>query len=243
MIAVRLLEQLLHHRHEVLRLLRAALALHVVVDHAGVERAGTIERVQRGQVFELRRPCFPKQVDHAARLELEHALGAPFLEQAEHFGIVERQILDVDVDALDRLGRLDGVVDHRQRAQAEEVHLEQTHLLDHAHVELRHDFIAVRAVQRHVVRDRLGRDHHAGRVHARVPRQPFQPLADLDDLPDFLVVPDRVGELRRILLRVGRASRRDRPGSSSRSCRRTRTDAPSRGRRRAPPTSPPSSRT
>ena len=58
----------------------------------------------------------------------------------------------------------------------------KTHLLDHAHVELRHDFIAVRAVERDVVRDRLGRDDDAGGVHAGVAREPFELLADLDDL-------------------------------------------------------------
>ena len=130
--AVRLLEQLLHDRHEVPRLLRAGLDLDVVVDHAGVERAGAIERVERGEVLELRRPRLAQQVDHAARLELEHALRPPFLEEPEDLGIVERQVVDIDRDALDRLRRLDGVVDHRQRAQAEEVHLEKTHLLDDA---------------------------------------------------------------------------------------------------------------
>src|SRR5258706_16194154 len=86
----------------------------------------------------------------------------------EDLGIVERQVLDVDRNALHSLRRFDRVVDHRQRAQAEEVHLEKTHLLDDAHVVLRHDFIAVRAIERDVVRDRLRRDHDAGGVHTGV---------------------------------------------------------------------------
>ena len=199
--AVRLLQDLLHPRHEVLRLRRAVLAPHVLVDHAGVERAGAVERVERGEVLELRRARLAEQVDHAARLELEHALGAPFLEEAEDVGIVEREVVDVDVVSVLRLRRLDGVVDDRQRPQAEEVHLQEAHLLDHAHVELRHDFIAVRAVERDVVRHRLRRDDDAGGVHAGVAGEPFELRADLDDARDLAVVLDGVGERGRLLRR------------------------------------------
>src|ERR1051326_2939718 len=176
--AVRLLEDLLHHRHEVLRLRLSVLALDELVDHAGVERAGAVECVERGKVLEARRPRLAQHVDHAARLELEHALRPPFLEEAEDVGIVERDGVDVDAVAGLRLGRLDRVVDHGQRAQAEEVHLEEAHLLDHAHVELGHDLVAVRAVERNVVRHRLGGDVDAGAgpagmVFATVPTRPY----------------------------------------------------------------------
>jgi hypothetical protein len=104
---------------------------------------------------------------------------------------------------------LERVVDHRQRAQSEKVHLEKTHLLDDAHVVLRDDFVLVRAEERDVVADRLGCDDDARGVHPGVAREPLEFLADLDDPLDFLVVPDGVGKHGRDLRGL---LKRDRPG-------------------------------
>jgi len=98
--------------------------------------------------FDLRRI-----VAHAAALELEDAVGLSLLEDLIRLGIVERDVVDVEIDAGGPLDLLDGVEDERQGAQPEEVHLEETDPLDLLHRPLRHDFVARPLVERRVFGD------------------------------------------------------------------------------------------
>ena len=82
--------------------------------------------------------------------------------------------------------RCDRIMNHGERLQAQEVHLEHPGLFQRVHVPLRDQDgaftvafaltaapAAARGLRadRHVFVQRPGRDHDAGRVHARVPRQ------------------------------------------------------------------------
>ncbi len=100
------------------------------------------------------------------------------------FGVVERHRVEVEREAL-ALEDLQGVVDHGDRLQAEEVHLEQAELLDHLHVPLGGDFVAVGLVERHELLDRARRDDDAGGVHRGVAGQPLEAAADLDEPLDL----------------------------------------------------------
>ena len=92
-------------------------------------------------------------------------LASPRCKQLVGLRVVERQLVQVDLDAARLLDQLDGVVEQRQRAQAEEVHLEQADLFQVAHDPLRRDDRARRclaavvaladdALQRHVIGQR-----------------------------------------------------------------------------------------
>ena len=86
--------------------------------------------------------------------------------------VVQRQRQQVELLAVVELDVLDRVVDDRQVAQAQEVHLEQAERLAGRVVELRDDHaVGVAAHQRDVVDDRLGAHDHAGGVHAGLPDQ------------------------------------------------------------------------
>ena len=76
--AVGLLEDLLHLRQIVDNFPAAVFALDEVVDHAALYGAGTVERVQRGQVFDAAGLVAAQNVAHARRFELEHAAGEAF---------------------------------------------------------------------------------------------------------------------------------------------------------------------
>ncbi len=75
---------------------------------------------------------------------------------------------------------LDGIVEQRERAEAEEVHLEQADPLDLLHRPLRRNLAVVllAAVERHEFGQRSRGDHHAGRVHRGVARHAFEPPGD-----------------------------------------------------------------
>ncbi len=83
-------------RQLVLDLGLALLARDVVVDHAALERAWAVERVQRDQVVEALGLGLAQQLAHARALELEDAVGLTVAEELVGLGIVERDRVDVD---------------------------------------------------------------------------------------------------------------------------------------------------
>ena len=156
-----------------------------------VHRARPVQRVERHQVVELVRLDLLERLAHALGLELEHAdrvapghhlVGGRVLErQRRHVGPLTGGALD-DVER---------ILDHVEVAEAEEVHLEQSDLLDRLHRELRHGpehplAVLVRAgvgdLERHDVGQRAIRDHDRGGVDRGVPHDSLEPLGHLDDL-------------------------------------------------------------
>ena len=198
MIAVGFGQDLLHDGVGVRHRLAAVLAVDVGVHHAAVERAGPVQGRAGDDVADVVRPQPLEQLADAVRLELEHALGVAALQQRVRLRVVQRQLVDVDRLAARLLDQLDRVVQQRQGAQAQEVHLEHADLFQVAHDPLRrHDglagpragvvALAHHALQRHVVRQRPVGDHHAGRVRAGVAVRPLQPAGHVDQLAHLRV--------------------------------------------------------
>ena len=164
------------------------LAVDEVVDHAALDGPGAVEGVQGDQVLELPRLGLPQDLPHARALELEDAERLALAEQVERLRVGERQVLHHDARARGRRDLLEGVVDERQRAQAQEVHLEQADPLDLLHAPLGRDFVAAPLVERRELGDRPRRDHDAGGVHRRVARHALEALRDAEQLGDARVV-------------------------------------------------------
>ena len=76
-----------------------------------------------------------ERLAHPGRLELEHPGRLAGRKHGVRRAVVERERSDVEPAR-----QLNGLVDHVQVAQAEEVHLQQAELDDVVHPELRHDF-------------------------------------------------------------------------------------------------------
>ena len=142
-----------------------------------------------------------KRVAHARRLELEDPERVGAREHLVGARVVERQVGQVaEVDVGRFADDADGLVDHVEVAQAEEVHLEEAERLDVAHRELRDDGLArTLLLQRQVLHQRAVADHDAGRVDRVGPRQPLERPRDLDDLAGGLVL---VAGLRELLPRL-----------------------------------------
>ena len=207
------------------------------------ERAGTVERVQRDQVVEPLGLRLAQQLAHARALELEDAEGGAVPEHLVGLRVVERHGVDVEVDPFGPLDLVERVADQRERAQPQEVHLQEADALDLLHVPLGRDFVARALVERRVVGDRARRDHDAGRVHRGVARHPLETPADVDDLLDLGVLRRHVLEDRVLGERLVERHVERRPESAWRCGRRRRTACRARGRRRAPRPSPSSCRT
>ena len=125
----------------------------------------------------------PEQVAHRAAVELEHPEGLPAGEQlvgglvVEPEGVEVERLLAVQRDVVQR------VVDDREVAQTQEVHLQQAEGLADPHVELRDDgAVGLAPLDRDDVDQRfLGHDH-AGGVYAPLPLEALEVPRGVDDL-------------------------------------------------------------
>ena len=203
------------------------LARDVVVHHPALERAGPVERVERDEVVEPLGLGLAQQLAHARALELEHAVGLAVARRAGRSSRSSSGIASMSRSiALGPLDLVEGVVDQRQRAQPEEVHLEQADALDLLHRPLGDDFVLLALVERHELGERPRRDDDAGGVHRGVARHALETARDGEQLLDALVLLLHLPE-RGVLARAPcRASCRARPGSAWRRCRRRRTGCP-----------------
>ena len=146
--------------------------------HAGVERARAEQRVGGHQVVEPVALHRAQRLGGERRLELEDAGGAARAQHLVDPGIVERQRVHVERDAVALRDHGHRVVDHGERLEAEHVHLEHADLLQRAHLVLRDDGVLAavaaagalgrRGADRHVLRQRPRGDHDAGGVHRHV---------------------------------------------------------------------------
>ncbi len=94
----------------------------------------------------------------------------------------------IELDAGGALDLRDGVEDERQRAEAQEVHLQQADALDLLHRPLGRDFVAGSLVERRVLGDRLRGDDDSRGVHRCVPRHALEPAGDAQQLLHLRVV-------------------------------------------------------
>src|SRR6185295_17792708 len=93
--AVGLAENRLELRQLVPDLGLALLTRDVVVDHPAAQRPRPVQRVQRDEILQRLRLRLAENIAHAARIELEDAVGLPLLEDLVRLRIVERHMADV----------------------------------------------------------------------------------------------------------------------------------------------------
>ena len=174
------------------------LGMMAAVDIGGnaVHRTRTIERENGDQILDTIGAQLRQHILHAAALKLEHALGQAARDHGEHRRIVVAHILRL----IGRMGTPDelfGVVDHGEVAQTEEIHFQQSQLLERGHGELGHDVVVVFG-ERHIVRDRTVGDDHACRVHGGVARHALDLPGNVNDL-----LGSRVGVIALLQLGIG----------------------------------------
>ena len=158
------------------------------VDGDVLHRARPVEGDERDQVLELGRLDLAQRLAHPRRLELEDADRVAALQQLVGLLVVERDRLDVDV-AVRRTQQLDGLLDHVEVAEAEEVHLQQPERLDVAHRQLCDDFrVGALLLDRDDLGQRAVGDDDARGVDRVGADEALERLRQVDDLAD-----DRIG--------------------------------------------------
>src|SRR5699024_8324404 len=119
----------------------AVLAINEVLDHAGLERARAVERNQSDDIFEYGWLQALYEAAHTGRFKLEYGGCIALLQQLESNPVIQRDLADIDGRFVPpfqpRSRRLHRIVDDSQRAQTQEVELDQTRSFDIVLVELR----------------------------------------------------------------------------------------------------------
>ena len=160
---------------------------------------GRYKRVESGQVFQARGLVAAQDVPHAVRLKLKNRRRFSAREKFVGCLVIQRQRAQIDVHAAILLDHVHGIVQHGERRQAQEIHLQQADVLEALHVVLRRDFIPVGLVQRDDVGERFGRNHDASGVRRSVPREALQALRHFHQVGVASVAVDQAFQLRRLL--------------------------------------------
>ena len=174
-----------------LDLLLAVLTQRVVGVRVRAHRAGSVEREHCRNVLEFLGLHELEQRAHGAAVELEHAEGVASGQQTVGFGVIQREGLQLQVDASVVLNVLDGVGNNRQVTQTQEVHLDQAQALAGGVIELGDDLaVSLAAHHGNHVHQVLAGHNHARGVHAPLTLQALQALRGFEHLAVNLI--DRV---------------------------------------------------
>ena len=159
------------------------LAVDVGVDI--LHRAGPVEGVHGDQVLDAVGLQLAEIFLHPLALELEDPHGIAVAKDLVGGGIVQGDLVDVDRRAAFR-HHLHALADHRQGAQAQEVHLQQPDLLAAPHGKLGGDHLVLvlifGLVEGHKVGNIVRSDDDPGGMHRGMAGEPFQHLGMADQL-------------------------------------------------------------
>ena len=180
--AVGLLQVFLHAGDVILDGLPTLLA----VDELGnvVHGARAVEGIHGNQVFETGGMQLDEILLHACRLKLESARCLSLAIQFIRLGVVDGDILDIDVHAMVKFDIGQSLLDDREVFQAQEVHLDQASAFNHAALVLCDDDALTITVGSRAHRNPVGNivaaDDHAARVYTRVADTALQLLGKTD---------------------------------------------------------------
>ena len=157
---------------------------YVILHHTAAQRPGPVEGHHGDDVLETGGLEVPQVLLHALAFQLEHGVGVAGGEHLEGLRIVQGDVVQVDLFAAALFDVLQRVVQQRQGAQAQQVHLYQT-----AHLYLLFGVLggdgAVPGVplHRHIGDDLLLGDGHARGVLAAVGGHALDLAGDVQQLP------------------------------------------------------------
>ena len=175
-----------------------------VVDHAGTQWAGAVQREHGDDVLEAVGLQLFQQLFHTVRFDLENRRGVGILENLVGLRVVEGQGFQRRAAAGQLLDVVNGQLEDGEVSQAQEVELHQPDFFHVVLVVLRNDgYPGVRRIQRTEIGQLARRDQHAPSVHADVARQVFQPFGEVKKLAHLLFAFDALLELRLNLNRLG----------------------------------------
>ena len=168
------------------------LAVHTVDvgrNHAGAQRARAVQGDQCHDVLVLGGLHVLDRGRHAGGLDLEDASGVAGTHELKDLGVVKGNLFLFDVDAEVLFDVCLGLGDNRQRAQAQEVHLEQAHVGNGMALVLGNLDAALGVeLGGHVLVDGVAADQNGARVHALATGEALDRECRVDDAAGVVVL-------------------------------------------------------
>ena len=116
-----------------------------------VHRTRPVERDECGDVLDRVNFELLAQVAHAPGLQLEHPQGLGVVQQVVGLGVVERQVVEIELETRRLPNHLSGVANDRQGLETQKVHLEKSQVADRPHGILGDDIALVVLLERQEV--------------------------------------------------------------------------------------------
>ena len=165
----------------------AACNLDIIVDHAGLQRARTIQSDRSDDVAEPLRWQTCEQADVQAALNLEQAVHIARTHEGERRLIVSGNLLGDNLATRGHLHVATCARKHAQRAQTKEVHLQQAQVRRVMAVILRDDAATLGiTLDRYVIGHRVSADDGCARMHALAAHVALDGLRRVYDRLDIL---------------------------------------------------------
>jgi len=117
---------------------------HELIGHARLQRTRSVQGDERYHVLDPLGLQIHDEPPHPCRLELEHPARLSTGEHRVGLGVIHRDVLEPQLDAVMALDGGQGVGHHRQGLEPEEIELLDPHVLEGIHFELGRDRLVVR---------------------------------------------------------------------------------------------------
>ncbi len=125
---------------------------------------------------------------HAGAFQLKHTIRIPLAEHIINRCIIQRNGIDIKLFPVAPPNHPDRIPDHRQGAQTEKIHFQQSQLFQRSHGKLGGNTIIV-FLQRNIIRHRLPGDQNTGRMSGCMSRQSFQLPGHINQGPGGGILP------------------------------------------------------
>ena len=169
-----------------LDLLPSILAVGIVIVRVDAHRTWTVERDDSGDVLEGIRSHRTKERTHRSTIELKDSKSLPSSKEFESLPIIEVRGRECHFLALVPPDICEAIIDHREIAQAEEIHLEQASGFTGTHVELGDDrAISIAAMDRDDIDQRVTAEDDASGMYAPLALETLETSCGINDLLRF----------------------------------------------------------
>ena len=202
--AVRRLENRLQLRTVIAYQLRMALSVDVLRNK--IHRTRTVEGDTRNNVFQRGRLQFLHKALHSAGLQLKHAFALTRADHSHDVRIIVINIPEADLFSFLFLRQLLRVLNNRQGAKPQKVHLQQSQFLQCRHGKLGRNRAVRGTGERDKFLHRPGGNDHAGSMHGGVSGQSLQSPCHVNQPVDLLIA---LVELLQLLIHAKRLVNRN----------------------------------
>ena len=160
----------------------AEFAVDEFIDHPAVDGAGTVKSHKGGDLGDIHGLKIPHNPLHPFTFQLEHTVPLASAEHGEGFFVIQGDFGNIDDFTSGHFDIVQSIANHRQVAESQKVHFQQTHFLHGFLGELSRKTAVVPGLNRQIMVNRFRRDNKTCGVKPGMTGHPFDLLGADDEL-------------------------------------------------------------